>query len=127
MDNSTAPAGKRTQISLVFPFIRRATFFVTARILGRATTSLASKPRVWRSPRLKSSRTGLRGAIVSLFFAISMMSLPATAMVRTAEATNQGIEIPGQSAGAFPPVPYPLWLLGLVLVALIVIARRRFK
>lgn len=127
MDTSTAPAGKCAQITLIFKRIRVAIQFETVKILARAPTLLATKLQVRPSSGIESMKSGLRGTIVSLVFAMSMMSLPVSAMVRTADPINRGVEIPGQSAGAFPPVPDALWLLGLVLIALIIIARRRFK
>jgi hypothetical protein len=127
MDNPTAPAGIRTRISLVFRRIRLAIPFETVRILARAATLLTTQPLVQPSPGIKSVKSGLRGTVVGLFFAMGMMSQPVRAITRTADPISHGIQIPSQSSGAFTPVPDALWLLGFVLIALIIIARRRFK
>jgi hypothetical protein len=127
MDNPTAPAGIRTQISLVSRRTRLAIPLKTVIILARTATLLAIKPLGRSSPDIQSLKSALRGMVVGLFFTMGMTSLPVEAITGTADPINHGIQIPGQSSGAFPPVPDALWLLGFVLIALIIIARRRFK
>jgi hypothetical protein len=127
MDNPTAPARIRTQISLVFRRIRLAIPCATVRIPARPSCLPAMKPLDRPSPAIKCLKASLRGTVVGLFFAMGMMSPPVRAITRTTDPISHGTQIPAQSSSAFPPVPDALWLLGFVLIALIIIARRRFK
>ena len=127
MDDSTVPAEQKARIALMLRRASRVVPFETSKILARIAYLPRARSLSRRPLAARPATSGRMAGAAGLWFAMGMLSFPVRAVVRTTDPRYQGAEIPVQSASTFPPVPDALWILGLVLIALIVVARRRFK
>ena len=127
MDDSTVPAEQKARIALMLCRASRVVPFETAKVLARIAFLRRASSLSRSSLGERPVKSGPMASAACLLFAMGMLSFPVRAAVRTTDPRYQGAQIPAQSAGTFPPIPDALWILGLVLIALIVVARRRFK
>ena len=127
MDDSTVPAEQKAHIALMLCRASRVVPFKTAKVLARIAFLRRASSLSRSSLGERPVKSGPMASAACLLFAMGMLSFPVRAAVRTTDPRYQGAEIPSQSASAFPLIPDALWILGLVLIALIVVARRRFK